>query len=164
MTAGNVVKDVNCRSPGYDSKIGRSASHLQGPRLVSPSKEPSSTGLSAHVAATLAYLAGPFSGVLILLAERTNSYVRFHAWQSVIGLGGLGVIVTLLMVLAFGSVIVSATAFRVLLIASWVAWAAWIAVWALCLFKAFTRRRWKLPIAGTYAERLSRPPGSIETA
>jgi len=116
------------------------------------------------VAATLAYLAGPFSGVLILLAERTNSYVRFHAWQSVIGLGGLGVIVTLLMVLAFGSVIVSATAFRVLLIASWVAWAAWIAVWALCLFKAFTRRRWKLPIAGTYAERLSRPPGSIETA
>jgi uncharacterized membrane protein len=57
---------------------------------MTPGSEESSTGLDAHVAATLAYLAGPFSGVLILLAERTNSYVRFHAWQSVIGLGGSG--------------------------------------------------------------------------
>jgi uncharacterized membrane protein len=53
-------------------------------------EESSSTGLDPHVAAALAYLAGPFSGVLILLAERTSAYVRFHAWQSVIGLGGWG--------------------------------------------------------------------------
>jgi uncharacterized membrane protein len=31
----------------------------------------------------------------------------------------------------------------------------WILVWAVCVVRAFTRRRWKLPIAGTYAERLS---------
>jgi uncharacterized membrane protein len=120
-------------------------------------REASSTGLDAHVAAALAYLAGPFSGILVLLAERTNSYVRFHAWQSVIGLGGLGVLVALLLGLAFGSVIVSATAFRVLLVASWMVWALWIVCWAVCLLKAFTRRRWKLPIAGDYAERLARP-------
>ena len=132
--------------------------------FVSPPREPSSTGLSAHVAATLAYLAGPFSGILVLLAEKTNSYVRFHAWQSVIGLGGLGVLVTLLMVLAFGSVIVSATAFRALLVTSWIAWGLWILCWAVCLVKAYTRRRWKLPIAGRYAERLSASPGSTGTA
>ena len=51
---------------------------------------PSSTGLDPAVAAALSYLAGPFSGVLVLLAERTNPFVRFHAWQSIIGLGGLG--------------------------------------------------------------------------
>lgn len=117
--------------------------------------EESSTGLDPHVAATLAYLAGPLSGVLILLAERTNSYVRFHAWQSVLGLGGLGLIVALLLGLAFASVIVSATAFRTLLITSWIVWVFWILVWAVCVARAFTRRRWKLPIAGTYAERLS---------
>jgi uncharacterized membrane protein len=119
------------------------------------SEEPSSTGLDPHVAGALAYLAGPFSGVLILLAERTSSYVRFHAWQSVIGLGGLGVIVALLLGLAFASVIVSATAFRALLVTSWIVWVFWILVWAVCVVRAFTRRRWKLPIAGTYAERLS---------
>ena len=122
---------------------------------MSAGSEESSTGLDAHVAATLAYLAGPFSGVLILLAERTNSYVRFHAWQSVLGLGGLGLIVALLLGLAFASVIVSATAFRTLLITSWIVWVFWILVWAVCVVRAFTRRRWKLPIAGTYAERLS---------
>ena len=118
-------------------------------------REPSSTGLDAHAAAALAYLAGPFSGILVLLAERTNGFVRFHAWQSVVGLGGLGVLVALLLTLAFASVIVSATAFRVLIVVSWIAWALWIVCWATCLWKALTRRRWKLPVAGAYAERLS---------
>lgn len=122
--------------------------------LMTP-RESSTTGLDAHVAASLAYLGGPLSGVLVLLAERTNSYVLFHAWQSVVGLGGLGLVVAVLLFLAFGSVIVSAAAFRILLAVSWVAWALWIVVWAVCLIKAFTRRRWKLPIAGAYAERLS---------
>ena len=117
--------------------------------------EESSTGLDPHVAAALAYLAGPFSGVLVLLAERTSPYVRFHAWQSVLGLGGLGVLVALLLGLAFASVIVSATAFRVLLVTTWVVWVLWLVCWAVCLVKAFTRRRWKLPVAGAYAERLS---------
>jgi uncharacterized membrane protein len=122
---------------------------------MTPKREPSSTGLDAHIAATLAYLAGPFSGILVLLAERTNSYVRFHAWQSVVGLGALGLLVVLLFGLAFASVIVSATAFRALIIVCWMVWALWIVCWATCLLKAFTRRRWKLPIAGAYAERLS---------
>ena len=53
----------------------------------------SSTGLSPRTASMLAYLAGPFSGGLILLAESKNEDVRFHAWQSVVGLGGLGIAV-----------------------------------------------------------------------
>jgi uncharacterized membrane protein len=120
-----------------------------------PESEASSTGLDPHVAAALAYLAGPFSGVLILLAERTSGYVRFHAWQSVLGLGGLGLIVALLMGLSFASVIVSATAFRALLVTTWIVWVLWMLLWAVCVVRAFTRRRWKLPIAGGYAERLS---------
>lgn len=122
-------------------------------------QERSTTGLDAHVAATLAYLAGPLSGVLVLLAERTNSFVRFHAWQSVLGLGGAGLLVVLLLGLALGSVIVSAAAFRMLLVVTWGAWAAWIVLWGVCLVQAFTHRRWRIPIAGTYAERLAaRPP------
>jgi uncharacterized membrane protein len=54
---------------------------------------PSSTGLAPSTASALAYLAGPFSGALILLAETSNGDVRFHAWQSIVGLGGLTVAV-----------------------------------------------------------------------
>jgi uncharacterized membrane protein len=131
---------------------------------VTAPRQPSTTGLEAHVAGALAYLAGPLSGALVLMAERTNSYVRFHAWQAVIGLGGLGLVVALLIVLAFGSLIFSATAFRVLLVVSWAMWALWIVCWAACLYKAFTRRRWKLPLAGAYAERLASRPKPTETA
>jgi uncharacterized membrane protein len=125
------------------------------------SRELSSTGLDEHVAAALAYLAGPFSGILVLLAEHTSTFVRFHAWQSVVGLGGLGLLVVVLWGLAFASLIVSATAFEILIGVTVVAWLAWIACWGFCLWKALTRRRWKLPIAGAYAERLSaREPAS----
>lgn len=125
-------------------------------------REPSTTGLDAHVVAALAYLAGPLSGILVLLAERTSSYVRFHAWQSVLALGGLGILVAGVMGLAFLSLLASAAAFRALLFVSWVLWGAWLVCWALCLIKAYRRRRWKLPIAGAYAERLSgrRSPAS----
>ena len=122
---------------------------------MTSSTEPSSTGLAPNVAAVFAYLAGPFSGILVLLAEHSSSYVRFHAWQSVIGLGVLGLLVALLLAVAFASVIVSATAFRILLTAGWVSWVLWVLCWAACVAKAFSGRRWKLPIAGEYAERLS---------
>jgi uncharacterized membrane protein len=116
-------------------------------------RSPSSTGLDPHVAAALAYLAGPFSGVLVLLAEQTNGYVRFHAWQSVIALGSLGVLVVCLMTLAFVSIVISATAFNVLLYLGWATWIAWIVLWVICLVRAFRGHTWKLPIAGELAAR-----------
>src|SRR5215203_261450 len=122
------------------------------------SVEESSTGLTPRVAAVLAYLAGPFSGVLVLLAERTSSFVRFHAWQSVLGLGALGVIVVMVLGLAFASLMVSARAFFFLYLVAGLAWALWVVCWVICLVQAFTGRRWKLPIAGAYAERFSANP------
>ena len=119
------------------------------------SVEESSTGLTPRVAAVLAYLAGPFSGVLILLAERTSSFVRFHAWQSVLGLGALGAIVVMVLGLAFASLVVSARAFFFLYLVAGVVWASWVVAWVVCMVQAFNGRRWKLPIAGTYAERFS---------
>ena len=122
--------------------------------------EESTTGLTPRVAAVMAYLAGPFSGVLVLMAERTSSYVRFHAWQSIIGLGGLGLLVAVLLGVSFASVIVSATAFRTLLTLTWLIWVGWIVLWGVCVVKAFGGRRWKLPIAGAYAERFSARPSA----
>ena len=119
------------------------------------SVEESSTGLTPRVAAVLAYLAGPFSGVLVLLAERTSGLVRFHAWQSVLGLGALGVFVAGLLGLAFASLIVSARAFFFLYLVAGLVWASWVVCWVICMVQAFNGRRWKLPIAGDYAERFS---------
>ena len=124
------------------------------------SSEESSTGLTPRVAAVLAYLAGPFSGALVLLAERTSGLVRFHAWQSVLGLGALGVIVVGLLGLAFASLIVSARAFFFLYLVAGLVWASWVVCWVMCMVQAFNGRRWKLPIAGDYAEKFSARPSA----
>jgi uncharacterized membrane protein len=119
---------------------------------------PSSTGLEPPFAAALAYLAGPFSGIIILLAERTNRFVRFHAWQAVIGLGGLGLLAGLLLVSAFLGLFFSPTIFRALYVGSAVAAVVWLAIWGVCLVKAFGGSVLRLPLAGSLAERRAMRP------
>jgi uncharacterized membrane protein len=114
---------------------------------------PSSTGLDPRTASALAYLAGPLSGALVLWVETANRDVRFHAWQSILGLGGLGFLVLVSCVLALIALFLSATAMLVMIRVATVFTAVLAIVWALCLWKAFAGGRWKLPIAGDYAER-----------
>ena len=118
----------------------------------------SSTGLDPRSASALAYLAGPFSGALILWAETANRDVRFHAWQSIVGLGGLGLAVVAGYGLALFGLFVSATAMLVMLRLSTALSIVLVIVWALCVWKAFSGGRWKLPLAGDYAERRSASP------
>jgi uncharacterized membrane protein len=123
-----------------------------------PADQESSTGLDPKTASALAYLAGPFSGVLILWVETAHRGVRFHAWQSIVGLGGLGLAVLACYVAAAAALLVSATLVSVLLIAANVIWAVLIVAWAVCLWKALSGERWKLPLAGRYAERFATTP------
>lgn len=113
----------------------------------------SSTGLQPSIAGALAYLAGPFSGFVILLAERTNRYVRFHAWQAIIALGGLGLLAVGVLISAFLGLFVSPVLFRTLYISAAVIGFVWLFVWATCVVMAFLGSAWKLPLAGPLAER-----------
>lgn len=128
-----------------------SSSDIRSP--TSDIRHPSSTGLDPRTASALAYLAGPFSGGLILLAESTNQDVRFHAWQSIVGLGGLGLAVIASYILAFVALFVSATAVSLMVGVATVIWIVLAIVWVICLWKAWSGDRWKLPLAGDYAER-----------
>jgi uncharacterized membrane protein len=118
--------------------------------------QPSSTGLDAPVAAALSYLAGPFSAVVILLAERTNLFVRFHAWQSIIALGGLGLATVGFLVLAFLTLLLSPFLFRMFYMLAWVTALVWLVAWGFCLVKAFGGAWVKLPYAGGKAEERAR--------
>jgi uncharacterized membrane protein len=115
----------------------------------------SSTGLAPETAGALAYLAGPFSGALLLILERTSKYVRFHAWQALIGLGGLGLGAFLCLGLAFAMLIVSPRGFAVLRWLAGVGAVAWVIFWAIGLAQALKGRWWKMPVAGDYADRLA---------
>jgi uncharacterized membrane protein len=116
---------------------------------------PSSTGLEPRLAAALAYLSGPFSGVLILLVERANGYVRFHAWQSIIGLGALALLAVAMLLFSFATLLISPLVVTVMYRLSAVLGVVWVLVWGLCLVKAFTGSRWEMPIVGRYAAKLT---------
>ena len=113
----------------------------------------SGTGLEPQFAAALAYLAGPFSGATVLVAEGTNRFVRFHAWQSIVALGGLGFLATLLLTCAFLGLFLSPAAFTTLYWLAGITAVVTLLVWALCLVKAFGGSAWRLPLAGRYAAR-----------
>ncbi len=113
----------------------------------------SSTGLDPQVAAALAYLAGPFSGATILLAERTSTYVRFHAWQAIVGLGSLALLACVLLGSAFLALFVSPAAFTALYRLAAATAIVWLVLWMVCLFQAFTGREWRMPLVGGFAAR-----------
>jgi uncharacterized membrane protein len=104
-----------------------------------------SIGLDENLAATLAYALGWITGVALLLAERENRFVRFHAIQSTIVFGSLCALW-----FVGWSIPLLGWAFSALIIPPVSA-----VLWLLLLFKAYQGQRFKLPIAGDIAEQRS---------
>jgi len=104
-----------------------------------------SLGLDANVVAALAYLLGWISGVILLLTERQNRFVRFHALQSAIVFGTLSVAWFLFLSIPLLGWLIS---FLVIPPISAV-------VWLVLMFKAYQGERFKLPIVGDIAEQRS---------
>lgn len=115
----------------------------------------SATGLEPQFAAAMAYLAGPFSGAIILMAERSNRFVRFHAWQSIIGLGSLAAAALVFLFLAFAGLFLSPSAFMTFVWLAAIVGVLWLVAWGICLVRAFGGSAWKLPFAGDWAERIA---------
>lgn len=108
----------------------------------SPNTEPSSTGLTPNLAGALAYLLGPITGILFLLVERDNQFIRFHAVQSTITFGGLFVIQVVLNLVPLIGWVITVLLFPV-----------GVLLWVFLMFKALAGEKFKLPTIGDIAER-----------
>ncbi|MEO7274256.1 MAG: hypothetical protein ABI211_19850 [Vicinamibacterales bacterium] len=123
------------------------------PRRAPVTSGGSSTGLSPEAAGALAYLAGPFSGALLLIVERTNRSVRFHAWQAFVGLGGLGLAALTFLGLAFVFLLFSPRGFAIMRWAAAGTAVMGVVVWAWCLWRAYKGQEWMMPLVGPRAQR-----------
>ena len=63
--------------------------------------KPTSIGTTEHVAIALCYALGWISGLIILLVEKENDTVRYHAAQSVIVFGSITLLNIILPMLFF---------------------------------------------------------------
>jgi uncharacterized membrane protein len=105
--------------------------------------EKTSTGIDANVAAALSYLIGFISGIVILVVEKENRFVRFHAMQStVLFLGIVAVDILLQIVPILGALVV------VFLIIP-----ASAVLWLILMYKAYQGDEFSLPIVGPFAAR-----------
>lgn len=119
------------------------------------SSEISSTGLSPRVAGLLCYAAAWASGLLFVAIERDSRFVRFHAWQSLLGFGALTVLALVLWGVTILMSFVSPAAFRVMGVVTMIAWIAVGAAWILAVVMVAQGRRWKMPLVGKWAERFA---------
>lgn len=107
-----------------------------------------SGGLDPKLAGALSYLCGWLSGVIILLMEKENKEVKFHAWQSIfmslacfayfMATFILGFVPFLGLIIGLINIFVALGIFAVVII---------------CMVKAFQGSRFTIPVISQYAEQ-----------
>jgi uncharacterized membrane protein len=103
--------------------------------------EKTSTGIDANLAAALTYLVGFVTGVVFLLVEKENRFVRFHAMQSTLLFLGIVLLDILLQIVPIlGALVV----FLLVIPASAI-------LWLFLMYKAYQGEEYKLPFVGQIA-------------
>jgi len=110
-------------------------------------QEASSTGLDPNLAGLLCYLVGWITGIVFLIIEKENRYVRFHAYQSLAVFGALSVLSLIAGFIPLIGKLISIILAPVGLI-----------LWILLMLKAYQGERYKLPVSGDWAEEQSGKP------
>jgi uncharacterized membrane protein len=104
-------------------------------------------GMDPNLLGFLAYLFGPVSGVLILLLEKRQSEVRFHAAQSIV----VSVAIILLSIASGVLMFIPVLG----LIISTAVWIGSVVLWVYLLIQGFRLNHVELPVLGAYAVRLA---------
>lgn len=72
------------KTAGYAGDVNEAERQTPYDETSRVSKYETALPIRIDVAAALTYLVGAFTGILFLVLETKNDYVRFNAWQSII--------------------------------------------------------------------------------
>jgi uncharacterized membrane protein len=122
-----------------------------GAPAVPPQASGSSLSISPNLAGLLAYLAGWFSGLIILLLEKEHVEVRFHAAQSIL------VTVALVAVSFVGGVLSAIPLIGpfIAIIVTLLTTLGGLALWIYLLIQGFRLNHVELPVVGAYAVKMT---------
>ena len=95
-------------------------------------------GLPQNTAAALAYVLGWLTGLVFVLVEKENRYVRFHAMQSLMFFAALTV--------ASFIPVIGWLLSPLLMIVGFIAW-------LMCIYKAYAGEEVELPVVGKMAKK-----------
>lgn len=110
-----------------------------------------STGLEQNVAGLLCYVLTWVTGIIFLLVEKENRFVRFHAVQAI----GVGVVWTVGWIIL--NILNAALSGGFGTFISTVGWLilglGGLAIWIVLMIKAYQGEMWQLPVIGEIAQR-----------
>lgn len=94
----------------------------------------------------VAYLLGPITGVALLLMEKQNKFIRFHAMQSTLLFGLFFLISVVLGIIPILGWLIALILSPILTIVAF-------ALWLVLMWKAYSGEKYKLPYIGEIAEK-----------
>lgn len=104
--------------------------------------EKSGLGLPRNTTAALAYVLGLVTGIIVLLVEKSDDYVRYHALQSIA-----------LSIVWFGGWVV----LMVVPVLGWILLPIWgllmFVFWLVAIVKAWQGQWFRLPVIGEYVAK-----------
>lgn len=104
-----------------------------------------STGMQQNLEGLLCYVLGWITGIIFLIIEKENRFVRFHAVQSIVVFGAFTIVDIVIGMLPITGLIISLLGILAFIL------------WIVLMYKAYKGEMYKLPIAGGIAEQQSKP-------
>ena len=104
-----------------------------------------SLGMDQNIEGALCYFLGWVTGIVFLLVEKENRFVRFHAMQSIVTFVPL-TIAWIVLNIIFGFIPIIGGLLSIVM------WLGSLALWILLMAMAFQGKEYKLPVAGPFAE------------
>ncbi|MCK4221981.1 MAG: hypothetical protein KAX25_03845 [Dehalococcoidia bacterium] len=98
--------------------------------------------MAPNVAGLLCYVAGWITGIVFVVLEKKSTFVKFHAWQSIMTFGVLTVVQIIVTLIPFVGWVLSP-----------LVWILMLVLWVILLIQAGTGKMWKLPWVGNWAEK-----------
>jgi uncharacterized membrane protein len=147
----------NAEKAKFCSKCGAKLGEAETPTPTESAAKPeaeSSTGMSANVAGLLCYVAGWITGIVFVVLEKKSTFVKFHAWQSIMTFGVLTVVQIILSIIgSIALVTLSPGPWWFAHILGIIVWVITVGLWIALILLAYQGKMWKVPGAGNWAEK-----------
>ncbi|MEF8802018.1 MAG: hypothetical protein V5A56_13465 [Halolamina sp.] len=125
--------------------------------VAGASSQETETGLDQNIAATLAYVLGPLSGIVMFLVESENDHIRFHGAQSIVVFGGLfvaSIALSFIQIIAGFSDILQLLLGAILSLLGLVLWLGGVILWVYLIVRTYQGKDPQIPVAAGIAEDL----------
>ncbi len=115
--------------------------------------EKTSLGLDENIEGLLCYILTWITGIVFLLLEKDNKFVRFHAMQSIVTFLPLTILAVAISMIGsfffwgFGGL------WLIFSLISTLIWILSVILWIVLMIKAYQGEMFKLPIVGDFAEK-----------